>query len=52
MLLGIAFMLVTLFAPKGLAGIFDWAEGIRTPDRKGAPLGPDDGSLQEKEAQE
>lgn len=51
-LLGIAFVLVTLFAPKGLAGIFDWAEGIRTPDRKGAPLGPDDGSLQEKEAQE
>ena len=50
-LLGIAFVLVTLFAPKGLAGIFDWAEGIRTPDRKGAPLGPDDGSLQEKEAQ-
>ena len=51
-LLGLAFVLVTLFAPKGLAGIFDWAEGIRTPDRKGAPLGPDDGSLQEKEAQE
>jgi len=51
-LLGIAFVLVTLFAPKGLAGIFDWFEGIRTPDRKGAPLGPDDGSLQEKEAQQ
>ncbi|QYZ71632.1 urea ABC transporter permease subunit UrtC [Neotabrizicola shimadae] len=51
-LLGLAFVLVTLFAPKGLAGIFDWLEGIRTPDRKGAPLGPDDGSLQEKEAQQ
>ena len=51
-LLGLAFVLVTLFAPKGLAGIFDWFEGIRTPDRKGAPLGPDDGSLQEKEAQQ
>lgn len=50
-LLGLAFVLVTLFAPKGLAGIFDWAEGIRSPDRKGAPLGPDDGALQEKEAQ-
>lgn len=51
-LLGLAFVLVTLFAPKGLAGIFDWFEGIRTPDRKGAPLGPDDGALQEKEAQQ
>ena len=51
-LLGLAFVLVTLFAPKGLAGIFDWLEGIRTPDRKGAPLGPDDGALQEKEAQQ
>ncbi len=51
-LLGIAFVLVTLFAPKGLAGIFDWFEGVRSPDRKGAPLGPDDGALQEKEAVE
>jgi hypothetical protein len=31
--------------------LFDRMQRIVTPDRKGAPLGPDDGSLQEKEAQ-
>lgn len=51
-LLGLAFVMVTLFAPKGLGGLFDMLQNIRTPDRKGAPLGPDDGSLQEREAQE
>jgi urea transport system permease protein len=50
--LGLAFVLVTLFAPKGLGGLADLAQGIRPPDRKGAPLGPDDGALQEKEARE
>lgn len=49
-LLGLSFVLVTLFAPKGLAGLFDLAAHIRPPDRKGAPLGPDDGSLMEQEA--
>ena len=50
-LLGLAFVAVTLFAPKGIGGVFDRMAGVRTPDRKGAALGPDDGSLQEQEAQ-
>lgn len=50
-LLGLAFVAVTLFAPKGIGGLFDRFQHIGTPDRKGAPLGPDDGSFQEKEAQ-
>jgi urea transport system permease protein len=50
-LLGLAFVAVTLFAPKGIGGLFDRFQHIATPDRKGAPLGPDDGSLQEQEAQ-
>jgi urea transport system permease protein len=51
-LLGLSFVGVTLFAPKGLGGLFDLWQGLRSPDRKGAPLGPDAGSLQEKEALE
>lgn len=51
-LLGLSFVAVTLLAPKGIGGIFDRWQHIRTPDRKGAPLGPDQGSLQEQEAQE
>jgi urea transport system permease protein len=51
-LLGLSFVAVTLFAPKGIGGLFDTFAGLRTPDRKGAPLGPDDGSLQEQEAVE
>jgi urea transport system permease protein len=49
-LLGLAFVGVTLFAPKGIGGLFDRLTGRHAPDRKGAPLGPDDGSLQEQEA--
>ncbi|GLS85283.1 urea ABC transporter permease subunit UrtC [Cypionkella aquatica] len=51
-LLGAAFVCVTLFAPKGIGGLFDRFAGFHAPDRKGAPLGPDQGSLQEKEALE
>lgn len=51
-LLGLAFVAVTLFAPKGIGGLFDRFQRIATPDRKGAALGPDDGSLQEQEAQQ
>ncbi len=51
-LLGLSFVLVTLFAPKGIGGLFDLLDGIRSPNRHGAPLGPDAGSLQEREAQE
>ena len=50
--LGLAFVAVTLFAPKGIGGVFDRFQGLRTPDRKGAPLGPDDGALMEREAVE
>lgn len=50
-LLGLTFVLVTLFAPKGLGGLFDAITGLRSPNRRGAPLGPDQGALQEREAQ-
>ncbi|MGD9918040.1 MAG: urea ABC transporter permease subunit UrtC [Paenirhodobacter sp.] len=50
-LLGLSFVLVTLFAPKGLSGLVDLIAGLRPPKRGGTPLGPDDGSLQEKEAE-
>jgi urea transport system permease protein len=50
-LLGLSFVLVTLFAPQGLSGLIDLFTGWRNPDRGGEPLGPDDGSLQEKEAE-
>lgn len=51
-ILGLSFVAVTLLAPKGIGGLFDRFAHIRPPDRKGAPLGPDDGSLREQEAQE
>ena len=50
MALGAGFVAVTLFAPKGIGGLFDLSAGRKTPDRHGADLGPDNGSLQEKEA--
>ncbi len=51
-LLGLSFVTVTLLAPQGIGGLFDRLSGLKTPRRHGAPLGPDKGSLQEKEAQE
>jgi urea transport system permease protein len=51
-LLGLSFVAVTLFAPKGIGGLFDLWHGRRVPDRKGAPLGPDPGALREREAVE
>lgn len=51
-LLGLSFVAVTLFAPKGIGGLFDLWQGVRAPDRKGAALGPDDGALMEKEGKE
>ena len=51
-LLGLVFVAVTLFAPKGIGGLFDRFSGRSSPDRKGAPLGPNDGALQEREAVE
>jgi urea transport system permease protein len=50
--LGLSFVAVTILAPKGIGGLFDLIDGQRSPDRKGAPLGPDDGALREKEAVE
>ena len=50
--LGLSFVLVTLFAPKGIGGLVDlWLER-RAPDRHGADLGPDQGALREREATE
>ncbi|WP_170413622.1 urea ABC transporter permease subunit UrtC [Ruegeria arenilitoris] len=49
-LLGVSFVLVTLFAPQGIGGLFDLWSDRRHPDRHGANLGPDDGALREKEA--
>lgn len=50
--LGLSFVLVTLFALKGIGGLVDlWAER-RPPERHGADLGPDPGALREREAAE
>jgi urea transport system permease protein len=48
--LGLSFVLVTLFAPRGMGGLVDLWTDRRRPDRHGADLGPDQGSLREKEA--
>lgn len=48
--LGLSFVLVTLFAPKGMAGIVDLLTRAKSPDRHGADLGPDAGALREKES--
>ena len=50
-ILGLGFVLVTLLAPKGLGGLVDLWTHRRRPDRHGADLGPDRGSLREDEAQ-
>ncbi|WP_174839955.1 urea ABC transporter permease subunit UrtC [Ruegeria sp. HKCCC2117] len=51
-LLGFSFVAVTLFAPRGIGGLIDKLTLRRAPDRHGADLGPDLGSLREKEANE
>ncbi|ASM71422.1 MULTISPECIES: urea ABC transporter permease subunit UrtC [Roseobacteraceae] len=50
-LLGLSFVGVTLFAPQGIGGLVDLISDRLRPDRHGADLGPDQGSLREKEAQ-
>ncbi|MEL6887549.1 MAG: urea ABC transporter permease subunit UrtC, partial [Pseudomonadota bacterium] len=50
-LLGLSFVAVTLFAPKGIGGLVDLIENRRAPDRHGADLGPDPGALREQEAE-
>ena len=49
-LLGMSFVAVTLFAPKGMGGLVDLWSKRRTPNRHGADLGPSDGALREQEA--
>jgi len=49
-LLGVSFVLVTLFAPKGIGGLFDLLGHRSSPDRHGADLGPDTGALRKAEA--
>lgn len=49
-LLGLSFVAVTLFAPKGIGGLFDLIADRRSPNRHGAALGPEPGALREKEA--
>ncbi|WP_170790667.1 urea ABC transporter permease subunit UrtC [Ruegeria lacuscaerulensis] len=51
-LLGVSFVLVTLFAPQGIGGLFDLWTNRRAPQRHGAALGPDESALREKEAAE
>ncbi|WP_170603456.1 urea ABC transporter permease subunit UrtC [Ruegeria arenilitoris] len=51
-LLGLSFVAVTLFAPKGIGGLIDRFTEHRSPERHGADLGPDAGALREKEALE
>ncbi len=51
-LLGLSFVAVTLFAPKGIGGLFDLIADRRSPNRHGAALGPDPGALREREASE
>ncbi|MEM1386837.1 MAG: urea ABC transporter permease subunit UrtC [Pseudomonadota bacterium] len=49
-LLGLSFVAITLFAPKGIGGLFDLIGNRQSPERHGADLGPEPGALREKEA--
>ncbi|MBL3701770.1 urea ABC transporter permease subunit UrtC [Sulfitobacter sp. BDSS02] len=51
-ILGLSFVIVTLFAPKGIGGLFDLITDRVRPDRHGADYGPDKGSFQEAEGRE
>ena len=50
-LLGLSFVAVTIFAPRGIGGLVDLIAEARRPDRHGADLGPDHGALREREAE-
>ena len=50
-LLGLSFVAVTLFAPKGIGGLVDLLTDRKTPGRHGSDLGPDHGALREQEAE-
>ena len=49
LLLGLGFVLVTLWAPKGLGGLIDLITKPKHDDRHGADYGPDKGSKREVE---
>ncbi len=51
-ILGLSFVAVTLFAPRGLGGLVDLWTDRKNPDRHGADLGPDQGSFREEEAEQ
>ncbi len=48
-MLGLGFVLVTIFAPKGLSGLIDLALARRNPDRHGDAVGPDEGAVRDAE---
>ncbi|MBS0124619.1 ABC transporter permease subunit [Thetidibacter halocola] len=50
-LLGLSFVAVTLFAPKGIGGLFDLLSHRHAPDRVG-DYGPDKGALRAEEGSE
>ena len=50
-LLGLSFVVVTLFAPKGIGGLVDLVTERRTPDRQG-DYGPDKGAKRAEEGSE
>ncbi|MFQ6550575.1 urea ABC transporter permease subunit UrtC [Aestuariibius sp. 2305UL40-4] len=50
-LLGLSFVAVTLFVPKGIGGLFDLLGGRRVPDRDG-DYGPDKGAWRKEEGEE
>ena len=50
-ILGLSFVAVTLFAPRGLGGLVDLWTHRRRPSRHGVDLGPDRGSFREEEAE-
>ena len=49
-ILGITFVFVTIFAPKGLGGLVDLFHKGKITNRHGKDFGPEQGSLREKEA--
>jgi urea transport system permease protein len=49
-LLGLSFVAVTLFFPKGIGGLFDYIARKPLPDRQG-DFGPDDGSWRKQEGE-
>ena len=47
-ILGVSFVIVTIFTPKGLGGLFDLSIKTNKVQRHGENYGPDEGSLRER----